>query len=116
RRSADRPTRTTREGTSPRKATRSRPGPERSLPRRSPAKRPQHRHAPPIVVVGASVLAYEVPFLELDGHEDVRRGRDREEQVREGHRRRHPEREEPADVEGCRTRRYGPALSPRERD
>ena len=62
-------------------------------------ERHEHRHAAPVLLVRRAVLADQIALLELDGDQDVGRRRHREQQVRERHRRRHPEREEPADVQ-----------------
>ena len=59
----------------------------------------EHRHPTTVLLVLAAVERDEVSFLELDGQQDVRRRRDRKHQMRQRHRRRHPECEEPADVE-----------------
>src|SRR5262245_23430452 len=68
-----------------------------SLDRRG-AKRHQGRNPPAIRLVGRAVVVDEGALLEADGDEDVGGGGDGEAQVREGHHRRRPERDQPAGV------------------
>jgi hypothetical protein len=68
--------------------------------RLNPESRHQHGDTAPVLGVPLAVDLAEIPLLEPDRDEDVSRGRYGEEEVRRGHRRRCPEGEEPADVEG----------------
>src|SRR5262249_25621291 len=59
----------------------------------------EHRHGSAVHFVGIPVVADQGSFLELDRQQDVSCRSDREEQMCERHHWRHPECEEPADVE-----------------
>ena len=45
------------------------------------------------------VRTHQIPFFKLNGHKDVRRGHRRKQQVRDGHRRRAPERKQPSHIQ-----------------
>src|SRR5262245_60870478 len=67
---------------------------------RHPESGHQHRDAAPVLGVPLTVGLDEVPLLESYRDQNLGRGRDREEEMRRSHRRRRPEGEQPADVEG----------------
>ena len=60
---------------------------------------PDHRHARPVVLVLVAEVFDQVSLLEADRNGHVDRHRDREQEVAQGHRRRHPEGRGPPDIE-----------------
>src|SRR2546425_11431270 len=65
----------------------------------APHEREQHGNLLPIILICAAVVVDQVSLFELDGEQDVRGCGDGEQEVSDGHCRRHPESEEPADIQ-----------------
>src|SRR5262249_21313596 len=76
------------------------------LPARS--ERKQHRYVAPIVLIRPSEIMNQVTLFEVDGDQDVRGVCNCEDQVCERHRRRHPEGEQPAEVQRVTDDAVGP--------
>ncbi len=60
---------------------------------------PDHRYAPPVVLVLLAKVFDQVSLLEANRHGHVDRHRDSEQEVAQGHRRCHPEGRGPPDIE-----------------
>ena len=59
----------------------------------------EHRHASPVPFVRRTVLRDEIAFFELNGEHDVGGCRNGKHQMRERHRRCHPERKEKTEIQ-----------------